>query len=113
MESDLLARFRLAAADDRAFPWLPRRAHSHPRLRPPPAAARVHDADAVLARVPLVRDRHPGDPHSPSPWSRVIPKPPIHDYQAVIVGAGGAGLWAALELARSNVKTAVLTKLYP
>ncbi len=39
--------------------------------------------------------------------------PPIHDYQAVIVGAGGAGLWAALELARRNVKTAVLTKLYP
>ncbi len=39
--------------------------------------------------------------------------PPVHDYQAIIVGAGGAGLWAALELARSNVKTAVLTKLYP
>ncbi len=36
-----------------------------------------------------------------------------HEYQAVIVGAGGAGLWAALELARSGVKTAVLTKLYP
>jgi succinate dehydrogenase / fumarate reductase, flavoprotein subunit len=43
----------------------------------------------------------------------VTPKPPIHDYQAVIVGAGGAGLYAALELARNNVKTAVLTKLYP
>jgi succinate dehydrogenase / fumarate reductase flavoprotein subunit len=40
-------------------------------------------------------------------------KPPIHDYPAVIVGAGGAGLWAALELARDGVKTAVLTKLYP
>jgi succinate dehydrogenase / fumarate reductase flavoprotein subunit len=38
---------------------------------------------------------------------------PVHDYEAVIVGAGGAGLWAALELARRNVKTAVLTKLYP
>jgi succinate dehydrogenase / fumarate reductase, flavoprotein subunit len=38
---------------------------------------------------------------------------PIHDYPAVIVGAGGAGLWAALELAREGVKTAVLTKLYP
>ena len=37
----------------------------------------------------------------------------VHDYQAVIVGAGGAGLWAALELARNGVKTAVLTKLYP
>jgi succinate dehydrogenase / fumarate reductase flavoprotein subunit len=39
--------------------------------------------------------------------------PVIHDYQAVIVGAGGAGLWAALELAREGIKTAVLTKLYP
>src|SRR3954468_5609422 len=38
---------------------------------------------------------------------------PIHEYQAVIVGAGGAGLWAALELARSGIKSAVLTKLYP
>jgi succinate dehydrogenase / fumarate reductase flavoprotein subunit len=36
-----------------------------------------------------------------------------HEYQAIIVGAGGAGLFAALELARSGVKAAVLTKLYP
>ena len=40
-------------------------------------------------------------------------QPQVHDYPAVIVGAGGAGLWAALELARNGVKTAVLTKLYP
>ena len=36
----------------------------------------------------------------------------VHNYPAVIVGAGGAGLWAALELAREGVP-AVLTKLYP
>ncbi len=36
-----------------------------------------------------------------------------HEYQAVIVGAGGAGLWAALELAKAGVQSAVLTKLYP
>ena len=36
-----------------------------------------------------------------------------HEYQAVIVGAGGAGLWAALELATAGVQAAVLTKLYP
>jgi succinate dehydrogenase / fumarate reductase flavoprotein subunit len=43
----------------------------------------------------------------------LAPRPTVHDYEAVIVGAGGAGLWAALELARKGVKAAVLTKLYP
>jgi succinate dehydrogenase / fumarate reductase flavoprotein subunit len=38
---------------------------------------------------------------------------PTHEYQAVIVGAGGAGLWAALELAKAGIQSAVLTKLYP
>ncbi len=37
----------------------------------------------------------------------------IHRYDAVIVGAGGAGLWAALELVRNQANVAVLTKLYP
>jgi succinate dehydrogenase / fumarate reductase flavoprotein subunit len=36
-----------------------------------------------------------------------------YPFDAVVVGAGGAGLWAALELAREGVNTAVLTKLYP
>ena len=36
-----------------------------------------------------------------------------HPFDAIVVGAGGAGLWAALELAREGVNTAVLTKLYP
>ena len=35
------------------------------------------------------------------------------DHEALIVGAGGAGLWAALELAQAGVSTGVLTKLYP
>ncbi len=35
------------------------------------------------------------------------------DVDALIVGAGGAGLWAALELAHAGVQSAVLTKLYP
>ncbi len=34
-------------------------------------------------------------------------------HDALVVGAGGAGLWAALELAKAGVDTAVLTKLYP
>jgi succinate dehydrogenase subunit A (EC 1.3.5.1) len=35
-----------------------------------------------------------------------------HQYEAIIVGAGGAGLYAALE-ASKTAKTAVLSKLYP
>jgi succinate dehydrogenase / fumarate reductase flavoprotein subunit len=35
------------------------------------------------------------------------------DHDALVVGAGGAGLWAALELAQAGVSTGVLTKLYP
>ena len=35
------------------------------------------------------------------------------EHDAVIVGAGGAGLWAALELARVGIDAAVITKLYP
>ncbi len=38
----------------------------------------------------------------------------IHTYDAIVVGAGGAGLMAATQLARSpDVHTAVLSKLYP
>ncbi len=37
----------------------------------------------------------------------------LHRYDAVIVGAGGAGLMAALHLAQSGVPTAVISKLYP
>lgn len=35
-----------------------------------------------------------------------------HDHEAIIVGAGGAGLYAALE-ASGRVKTAVISKVYP
>lgn len=37
----------------------------------------------------------------------------FHTHEAVIVGAGGAGLYAALELARTGVEVAVISKLYP
>lgn len=36
----------------------------------------------------------------------------IHEYDVVIIGAGGAGLYAALESSK-NAKTAVLSKVYP
>ncbi len=37
----------------------------------------------------------------------------FHKFDAVIVGAGGAGLYAALELVRDGANVAVLSKLYP
>ena len=36
-----------------------------------------------------------------------------HKFDAIIVGAGGAGLYAALELSRQGINVAVLSKLYP
>src|SRR5512139_3764569 len=36
----------------------------------------------------------------------------VHEYDAVIIGAGGAGLYAALEASR-GAKTAVISKLHP
>ena len=49
----------------------------------------------------------------PSPRSPCPGEAMIRDHDALIVGAGGAGLWAALELAKAGVDAAVLTKLYP
>ena len=37
----------------------------------------------------------------------------IHKIDAVVVGAGGAGLYAALELSKRNVPVMVLSKIYP
>ena len=38
---------------------------------------------------------------------------PVHKYDAVIVGAGGAGLRAAIQLSEAGLKTAVLSKVFP
>ncbi len=37
----------------------------------------------------------------------------VKEYDAIIVGAGGSGLQAALQLARSDFKVAVISKVYP
>lgn len=38
---------------------------------------------------------------------------PVEQFDAVIVGAGGAGMRAALQMAQSNYKVAVVSKVYP
>lgn len=38
---------------------------------------------------------------------------PVKEFDAVIVGAGGAGMRASLQMAQSNYKVAVLSKVYP
>ena len=38
---------------------------------------------------------------------------PVRTFDAVIVGAGGAGLRAAIQLSEAGLKTAVLTKVFP
>ncbi len=38
---------------------------------------------------------------------------PVKEFDAVIVGAGGAGMRAALQLANSGLKVALLSKVFP
>ncbi len=38
---------------------------------------------------------------------------PLRRFDAIVVGAGGSGMRAALELARANLKVAVLSKVFP
>jgi len=38
---------------------------------------------------------------------------PVKRFDAIVVGAGGSGMRAALELARANLKVAVLSKVFP
>ena len=50
------------------------------------------------------------------PVARTRPRPRTHDLDAVVVGAGGAGLYAALELKRDlgpEARIGVISKLYP
>src|SRR6185503_4214377 len=39
--------------------------------------------------------------------------PQVRRFDAIVVGAGGSGMRAALELARAGLKTAVLSKVFP
>src|SRR5688500_18712293 len=67
--------------------------------RPAPRAAGGHRAAA--RRVPGLGDRDP------------VAMIPVRKFDAIVVGAGGSGMRAALELARSNLRVAVLSKVFP
>ena len=55
---------------------------------------------------------HQHDPAAETPTTTVVDGVHYHQYDIVIVGAGGAGMRAAIE-AGPNAKTAVISKLYP
>lgn len=40
-------------------------------------------------------------------------KPEIYKFDAIVVGAGGAGLRSAIELSQAGINTAVLSKVFP
>jgi len=42
-----------------------------------------------------------------------VSAPAVHRYDAIIVGAGGAGMRASLQLAQAGLRVAVLTKVFP
>ena len=54
-------------------------------------------------------------PHSPALGTQLVGNYEIvdHTYDAVVVGAGGAGLRAAFGLVEEGFKTACITKLFP
>src|SRR5258706_7287621 len=45
--------------------------------------------------------------------ARVCVTSAIHQFDAIVVGAGGAGMRAALQLSEAGLKTAVLSKVFP
>src|SRR5437868_477660 len=70
------------------------RAAGQPALR---AARRLRDHHRHVSRL-----------DEPDPVAITVRK-----FDAIVVGAGGSGMRAALELARAGLKTAVLTKVFP
>jgi succinate dehydrogenase (ubiquinone) flavoprotein subunit len=71
------------------------------------AAARVSTATAATA-TGTARRSLSTSPHLTGDYSVVD-----HEYDAVVVGAGGSGLRAAMGLSEAGFKTACVTKLFP
>lgn len=80
--------------------------HHHKRAPPPP----LHCAPLLLPFPDFFVLISPPPPTAPHP----LPTPAVdHTFDAVVVGAGGAGLRAAMGLAEAGFKTACITKLFP
>ncbi len=86
--------------------------HTHTPVRTQGARAAVRALHASALRAQVVSGS--AATGSVSVTSSTKSYPIIdHTYDAVVVGAGGAGLRAAMGLAENGFKTAVITKLFP
>src|SRR5439155_477802 len=115
-----VAGLGLADAVPRAAPRRERHEDDHQRVRPPRRRARRAEEHALRLDAylhPAWNRRHPDVRSEQGTLDRPA-KPGVpqvtqyHTYDSVIIGAGGAGLRAALESSK-RVRTAVITKLYP
>ena len=88
------------------------------RLAPALGSAASLVPSAPLSALPglqLFSKRNFASSQAPAAAAAALSEYPIvdHTFDAVVVGAGGAGLRAAFGLASSGFKTACITKLFP
>ena len=82
-------------------------------------AHHVRGLSTATRAYPIGKPLPPGRPPLPSFFFLTLSFPLLrsvavdHTFDAVVVGAGGAGLRAAMGLAEHGFKTACITKLFP
>ncbi|PPR03533.1 hypothetical protein CVT24_007019 [Panaeolus cyanescens] len=100
-------------------------------ISPPVAITKMETTPAMLTKaLPRTLARSTRSFHASASVAKVVATNPVkaeevkswssgkyplieHEYDAVVVGAGGAGLRAAFGLAEAGFKTACITKLFP
>jgi len=105
VRSTRLAPLRGARAASSATPAYTVVDHTFGACQPPLAASRTRAASSRPARGATPRA-------APRPTTPPL-RPSVGCADAVVVGAGGAGLRAAMGLAENGFKTAVISKLFP